>query len=79
MLAASHGRTPMVCVLLACGAEVDTQDRDGYTALMCACEQGHAEIARLLLERGCDRHLVDKVGITKHRLTEITASSLCSL
>uniref|UniRef100_A0A3B3SP56 KN motif and ankyrin repeat domains 4 n=1 Tax=Paramormyrops kingsleyae TaxID=1676925 RepID=A0A3B3SP56_9TELE len=79
MLAASHGRTAMVRVLLACGADVDTQDHDGYTALMCACEQGHAEIARLLLERGCDRHLVDKVGITKHRLTEITASSLCSL
>lgn len=63
MLAVSHGRVAMVRLLLACGAEVNTQDHDGSTALMCACEHGHAEIARLLLERpDCDLSLTDREG-----------------
>ncbi|KAJ8376258.1 hypothetical protein SKAU_G00068380 [Synaphobranchus kaupii] len=63
MLAVSHGRVAMVRLLLACGADVNTQDHDGSTALMCACEHGHAEITRLLLERpDCDLSLTDKEG-----------------
>ena len=62
MLAASHGRVAMVKLLLSCGADVNAQDRDGSTALMCACEHGHANIASLLLETGgCDTSLTDKV------------------
>lgn len=55
----------MVQVLLDCGADVNVQDRDGSTALMCACEHGHTEIAKLLLERTeCDISLTDKVRET---------------
>lgn len=44
MLAVSHGRVDVVKALLACEADVNVQDDDGSTALMCACEQGHKEI-----------------------------------
>lgn len=38
MLAASHGRVEICKLLLDCGAEVNLQDKDGSTALMCAAE-----------------------------------------
>lgn len=52
----------MVQLLLDCEADVNLQDRDGSTALMCACEHGHTEIAKMLLERpDCNTSLTDKV------------------
>lgn len=67
MLAVSHGRTPMVRLLLAGRADVNLQDQRGSTPLMCACEYGHTEITRLLLEHGdCDTSLTDKVS-HKHK------------
>ncbi|XP_078285355.1 KN motif and ankyrin repeat domain-containing protein 2 [Rhinoraja longicauda] len=65
MLAVSHGRTEMVKVLLACGADACVQDDDGSTALMCACEHGHAEIVALLLATPtCNVTLADNDGST---------------
>ncbi|KAG7326266.1 hypothetical protein KOW79_009667 [Hemibagrus wyckioides] len=65
MLAVSHARTAMVQVLLNCNADVNIQDQDGSTALICACENGHTEIAKLLLDRPeCDTSLKDKHGHT---------------
>lgn len=62
MLAVSHGRQEMVRALLECGADVNVQDDEGSTALMCASEHGRAEIVRLLLEQpGCDISIVDNV------------------
>lgn len=62
MLAVSHGRVAMVKLLLSSGADVNAQDREGSTALMCASEHGHTHIVRLLLETGlCDLGLSDKV------------------
>lgn len=62
MLAVSHGRVAMVKLLLSCGADVNLQDYEGSTALMCASEHGHAHIVGLLLETGrCDLSLADKV------------------
>uniref|UniRef100_A0A8C7S9S6 Uncharacterized protein n=1 Tax=Oncorhynchus mykiss TaxID=8022 RepID=A0A8C7S9S6_ONCMY len=63
MLAVSHGRTAMVRLLLSCQADLNIQDKDGSTALICACEHSHVEIARILLESDhCDTSLTDKVG-----------------
>lgn len=62
MLAVSHGRIDMVRGLLACGADVNIQDDEGSTALMCASEHGHVEIVKLLLAQpGCNGHLEDNV------------------
>lgn len=65
MLAVSHGRVAMVKLLLSSGADVNAQDREGSTPLMCASEHGHTHIVRLLLETGrCDLSLKDKVRLS---------------
>nr|XP_019964399.1 PREDICTED: KN motif and ankyrin repeat domain-containing protein 4-like [Paralichthys olivaceus] len=64
-LAVRHGRVVMVRLLLSCGADTNSQDSQGTTALMFASERGHTHIARLLLERSqCDLTLTDKHGQT---------------
>lgn len=63
MLAVSHGRVDVVKALLACEVDVNMQDEDGSTALMCACEHGHKEITGLLLAvPACDISLTDRVS-----------------
>ena len=49
MLAVSHGRHEMVQLLLEAGSDINIQDEDGSTALMCATEHGHVEIVKTLL------------------------------
>lgn len=72
MLAVSHGRMDMVQALLAQGAEVNLQDDEGSTALMCASEHGHADIVNLLLAQpDCNAALTDSV-------CDSFAATLCS-
>jgi len=62
MLAASHGRSDMVELLVAAGADVNACDEDGSTALMCACEHGYIDIVQMLLSHPeCDSSLADVV------------------
>lgn len=62
MLAASHGRGDMVSLLLECGADVNVQDADGSTCLMCASEHGHTDIVKqLLAQPSCDPNIADMV------------------
>ncbi|XP_010287945.1 PREDICTED: KN motif and ankyrin repeat domain-containing protein 3-like, partial [Phaethon lepturus] len=61
--ASQHGRQEMVEALLACGADVNLQDEEGSTALMCACEHGRMETVKLLLAQPtCDISIVDSDG-----------------
>ena len=63
MLAASHGHLEICKMLLECGAEVNLQDNDGSTALMCAAEHGHPNIISILLSHpDCDPLLEDNEG-----------------
>ncbi|GAB1300907.1 KN motif and ankyrin repeat domain-containing protein 3 [Apodemus speciosus] len=63
MLAISHGHQDMVAALLACGADVNVQDADGATALMCASEYGRLDTVQLLLAQpGCDLTILDNEG-----------------
>ena len=62
MLAVSHGRLDMVKLLIEAGANINAQDDDGSTALMCASEHGHTDIVRELLSHSeCDPTITDNV------------------
>lgn len=65
MLAVSRGRMDMVEICLNIGADINAQDEDGSTALMCACEHGHINIAKRLLQHPeCDASILDNEGST---------------
>lgn len=62
-LAVRHGRASTVRLLLANGANINAQDQAGTTALISACDRGHIDIVRILLEDpDCDINLTDKGG-----------------
>ncbi|XP_030630269.1 KN motif and ankyrin repeat domain-containing protein 2 [Chanos chanos] len=62
-LAVRHGRLPIVRLLLEQGANPNVQDRAGTTPLIIACDRGHTEIVKVLLQNAdCDVNLTDKGG-----------------
>ena len=68
MVACHHGNIDYVEDLLKVpGVTVDLQNNEGQHALLCACEQGHTEIAQLILNT-CQHpnvvNLPDKMGRT---------------
>ena len=61
--ASKHGHADRVAVLLQSPyLEVNSQNNDGYTALMKASLNGFIEVVRLLLEKGARVDLQDKQG-----------------
>lgn len=73
MLAVSHGNIDMVQMLLDAGADINIQDEDGSTALMCAAEHGRIDIVKLLLAQSeCDSCIQDVVSFG--RMKEIFLS-----
>jgi ankyrin repeat protein len=68
MLGASHGRFDTIRLLIEAGADINIQDEDGSTALMCAAEHGHLQIAKYLsAQPDCDVNITDNV-ITEYQL-----------
>ena len=51
MLACGHGRKDTVRLLLMNGCDVNAQDEEGSTALMCAAEHGHTEIVKECIQK----------------------------
>ena len=65
MWASYKGHKSAVVLLLAQpGIKLDVIDIDGKTALMAAVEQGHAEIAEMLLKVGANVSITDEGGET---------------
>ena len=65
MLAAASNRTDICRMLLNHGADMNLQDNDGSTALMCASEHSALDVISLLLSHpDCDPLLEDNEGST---------------
>jgi len=62
--AATTGDAEVAGALLDSGANVNTQDNSGKSALMMSCLNGHLRLTRLLLERGANIHLRSLHGKT---------------
>jgi ankyrin repeat protein len=56
--AAEHGYTHSVSALLAAGANPNTRNQQGYTALMLAARYGHTPIVDALISAGADVNAV---------------------
>ena len=71
--ASYKGNKDMVKLLLAQpGIKLDAISIDGDTALMAAAEQGHLEIAEMLLKAGANVSITDKRGETATSLAQKT-------
>jgi len=57
--AARKGDTAAVKTFLDKGVDVNAKTRYGATALSYACDKGHVEVAKLLIERGADVNVKD--------------------
>lgn len=65
MVASENGFFDIVKIfLLFTKADVNMQDKDGWTALMLACQHGYTEIAINLIEYGADVNLMKNDGWT---------------
>jgi ankyrin repeat protein len=63
--AARFGDTKSLCrLLLEKGAKVDLKNKEGYTALAAAANDGHTDICKLLIENGANIEGYNKDGIT---------------
>ena len=52
MIASAGGHTEVAKLLIKARADINAKGNDGFTALMCAEEQRHTEIVKLLKEAG---------------------------
>ena len=62
--ASLHGHTEIALALLAAGANKDTKNNYGSTALTLACCYGHTETAQALLTAGADKEANNIIGDT---------------
>ena len=63
MQAAFKANRPMCELLLARGADVNSNNHDsGYTALMFAALSGNVDCTKLMLESGAKTHITNNVG-----------------
>ena len=61
--ASAEGHTRIALLLLAMGASIKTQTKDGWTCLMSACSNGHLQLAKIMVSVGCDVNIPTKVCV----------------
>ncbi|KAK6317907.1 hypothetical protein J4Q44_G00111980 [Coregonus suidteri] len=71
MLASRDGYSQVINVLLSHGAEVNSQDENGYTALTVAVQYGREEAVLKLLQLGADKTLKNKAGKSAADLAKV--------
>ena len=66
--AAYNNKPDELAQALADGADVNSTDQNGYTALMWAAQNNRADMVQMLLEHGADPNLKSATGLTAARL-----------
>lgn len=75
LMLAAMNRLPLTAqVLIDAGAELNTTDAEGRTALILAVEQGHSKVVKTLLAAGADANLMDRRGWTAMDYAEDSSS-----
>ena len=64
IFAAMFGHSDAVKLLLQAGADINIQEKAGFTALMFAAGGGHEAVVELLLEAGVQVNMQDEDGFT---------------
>lgn len=77
MGAALEGNAEAARELVAHGADLEAMDRDGKTALHCACQNGSEAVARILLEAGADWSAQDMAGQSAEEAARMHGRSEC--
>jgi ankyrin repeat protein len=67
---ATTGKIAKLQAALDRGGNANARDRDGYSALHGAAENGHAACVRLLLDRGARANAATRDGVTPIELAE---------
>jgi ankyrin repeat protein len=70
--ATGRGDLDQVRLLLQYGADINSKDQRGQTALMNAAHAGQAELVRLLIENGADLDVTAKYNFSALMLSLIT-------
>ncbi|XP_023025056.1 myotrophin isoform X1 [Leptinotarsa decemlineata] len=64
LYAADYGQTDVIEYLISAGADVNSKDKFGITALLAAIWEGHKDCVKLLLEKGARKDGVAPDGKT---------------
>lgn len=72
--AVKDGKTEKVETSLQKGADPNSTDKEGRTALMVACQEGYIEIAKVLVENGADINAKDNQGLSPLLLASYTGN-----
>ncbi|VEN51721.1 unnamed protein product [Callosobruchus maculatus] len=64
LYAADYGQVDVIDYLITAGADVNSKDKHGITAILAAIWEGHKDCVKLLLEKGAKREGVAPDGKT---------------
>lgn len=70
MAASINGHVELASRLVQAGANLNSIDRNGRSALFFAIGEGHEDIANLLVSNGADMNLVDLEGKSLVQIAE---------